>query len=382
MRRMASRFGDRSLALGVGLACGLTLLWPSAGVAQDGPGLAGRWTLNPDLSQFPRELGFDADWARAGARGAEPSPGAGPGGGGAGSFLGRPESQDEARRKQVLTDEVRTPSTRLTIVETASTVTISDDKGRMRTFRPDGRENTLDLDGVPVVVSARRDGGRLQVVYRVAQGRDLRYLFSRVQNPAQLVVEVQFVERGGGDRVRRVYEPATEPERPATSATAPPTAPPASGAVPASGRAAAEPFDQRPDAALKGLTRLGVVVEGLGSQAAACGLTDSSVEAAVSKRLTEAGLRVVRNSDEDTYLYVNVISGSLPNGCVSRYDVILYTHTTATLSYRDRPVLVQVSLLNKGGITGGAAAGHGAAVLREVEEYVDAFVARIRDANR
>jgi hypothetical protein len=382
MGRLASGFGDRWLAFGVGLACVFVLSWPSVSAAQDGPGLAGRWTLNPDLSQFPRELGFGVDWAKAGARGAEPSPGAGPGGGGTGSFLGRPESQDEARRKQILTDEVRTPSTRLTIVETASTVTISDDRGRMRTFRPDGRENTLDLDGVPVVVSARREGGRLQVVYRVAQGRELRYVFSRVQNPPQLVVEVQFVERGGGDRVRRVYEPATEPERPATSGTAPPESPRASGAAPASGRAAAEPFDQRPDAALKGLTRLGVVVEGLGSQAAACGLTDAAVEAAVSARLADAGLRVVRNSDEDTYLYVNVISGSLPNGCVSRYDVILYTHTTATLSYRDGPVLVQVSLLNKGGIAGGAPAGHGATVLRGVEEYVDAFVARIRDANK
>ena len=68
--------------------------------------------------------------------------------------------------------------------------------------------------------------------------------------------------------------------------------------------------------------------------------------------------------------------------CVSRYDAFLYTHATAKLSYHDSPVLVQVSLLHKGGMTGGAPAAHAEAVLRGLQEYVDQFLNRLRDANK
>ena len=124
-------------------------------------------------------------------------------------------------------------------------------------------------------------------------------------------------------------------------------------------------------------------MEDLGPQAEACGLKQETLETAVSKRLSDAGFRVLRNSDEDTYLYVNIGTARLSTGlCVSRYDAYLYTHTTARLSYQQTPVLVQVSLLHKGGITGGAPAAHAAEVLRGVQEFVDQFSARIRDANK
>ena len=74
---------------------------------------------------------------------------------------------------------------------------------------------------------------------------------------------------------------------------------------------------------------------------------------------------------------------TLSNGtCVSRYDAFLYTHATANLSYRDRPVLVQVSLIHRGGMGSSQPVGHAAAVTRGLEGYVDLFVAQIRDANR
>ena len=68
--------------------------------------------------------------------------------------------------------------------------------------------------------------------------------------------------------------------------------------------------------------------------------------------------------------------------CVSRYDAFLYTHATANLSYRDKPVLVQVSLIHRGGIGGSAPTAHAAAVSRALEGYVDLFVSQIRDANK
>jgi hypothetical protein len=149
------------------------------------------------------------------------------------------------------------------------------------------------------------------------------------------------------------------------------------------GRLPAQTFNQQPDAEFKGLTQLGVVVEDLSPQAAACGLNQATLETAVSKHLSDAGFKVIRNSDDDTYVYINVITTSLSNGlCVSRYDAFLYTHTTARLSYQATPVLVQVSLLHKGGIAGGAAAAHAEGVLRGVQEYVDQFATRVRDANK
>ena len=50
--------------------------------------------------------------------------------------------------------------------------------------------------------------------------------------------------------------------------------------------------------------------------------------------------------------------------------------------YRDQPVLVQVSLIHRGGIGSSAPVGHAGAVTRGLEDYVGLFVTQIRDANR
>jgi hypothetical protein len=67
---------------------------------------------------------------------------------------------------------------------------------------------------------------------------------------------------------------------------------------------------------------------------------------------------------------------------VSRYDAFLYTHATAKLAYHERPVLVQVSLMHRGGIGASGTASHAAAVARGLEGYADVFVTQIRDANK
>jgi hypothetical protein len=68
--------------------------------------------------------------------------------------------------------------------------------------------------------------------------------------------------------------------------------------------------------------------------------------------------------------------------CVSRYDAFLYTHAAATLSYRQQPALVQVSLIHRGGIGSSAPASHAPAVTRALEGYVDVMVTAIREANK
>ncbi|HEY2905175.1 MAG TPA: hypothetical protein VGJ29_04690, partial [Vicinamibacterales bacterium] len=232
--------------------------------------------------------------------------------------------------------------------------------------------------GVSVGTIAKwENGGRLAVLYHVAEGRDLRVTYSNVQNvnPPQLQVDTEFVERGGHEKIARVYERAGAAEVP-SEAIASPAAQPANAPPPPPAVA------QGADVELKGLVNIGVVVEDLGGQAISCGLRQDAIDAVVSKSLTDAGLKVRRNSDEDTYIYVDILTSSLSTGvCVSRYDVFLYSHTTATLSYQRTPALVEVSLLHKGGIAGGAPAAHTDGVMRGIKENVDQFAARIRDAS-
>jgi hypothetical protein len=202
-----------------------------------------------------------------------------------------------------------------------------------------------------------------------------------------------------------VYEPTKPGEKPAAANPAQKAAPDAPAAPPDAARApglrlpdaisaptpAAAPVSPAmrpvgapgPDAELRGLTALGVVVEGLGQQATSCGLAQAPLEASVAKSLTDAGFKALRNSDEDSYVYVQIMTTIAPGGlCVSRYDVYLYTHTTATLPYQSNPVLVQVELLHKGGLTGGSASGHGESIGRSVKQTVDEFASRIRAAGK
>jgi hypothetical protein len=152
-------------------------------------------------------------------------------------------------------------------------------------------------------------------------------------------------------------------------------------AVPAS--AAPANFDQTPGAELKGLSALSIVVEELGAEAASCGLRQEAIEGAAAKSLSAAGLKILRNTDEDTYLYLRVVTAATTTGtCFSRYDAFVYSYTAATMSFGSRPALVQVSLLNRGGLTASGVKGHGETVLRALTQYVDQFATQIRDANK
>jgi hypothetical protein len=269
---------------------------------------------------------------------------------------------------------------------TATDVTIAPDRAPARMLHPDGRDDTVSLGRVTSDLTATWDAGRLVVVYKAGPGRQLRYVYSLNADPIQLIVDVEFVERGGGDKVRRVYGPTVASDTKAAPASAPvaATAASAAPAVPAA-PATREigPIDQRPDAALKGLTKLGLVLEDLSGDAVACGLKQDALETTISKHLSDAGFRVVRYSDDDTYLYVNINTAKVSTGlCVSRYDVTIYSHAAAKLPHTESPVLVQAELLHKGGIAGGAPDAHATGVTKGIIEYVDQFSTRIRNAGK
>jgi hypothetical protein len=355
---------------------------------QNAPDFSGRWTLSPTLSQMPKEIGFGVDWADPtvpGSPGSTDTYGRRRGSGRAGQpYTPHAESADDAQRLRQLTDEVRQPPGHMTIVDTPAEITITNpDREQSRKFHPNGRDEVLKLDGTDVAVNAKRDAGRLVVLYQIEQGRSIRYTYFRSATPSQIIVGIEFVGRGGGDQVKLVYEPRNpnEPEKPVAPTV--PAFPTTSGGTAPASASQQQPLDQSPDAELKGLRKIGVVVEGLGDQAIKCGLKQDVLESSVTKHLTDAGFTVPRNTDEDTYLYINVMTASLSNGyCVSRYDAALNTHTTAALTYQPARVLVEVSLLHKGGIAGGAPAVHADGVVRGLLDYIDGFVARIREANK
>ena len=375
----------------VSAAAGAALL-PLPARAQQAAPLGGIWSLNRSLSEFPADIGFNPAWmtaatredgrgtgSSAGGRGRRGSSGGGSSRDPASPFSPRQENYEDGRRIQLCTAEARNPPSRLTIVETPAAVTMTNELGQSRTVHPDGRQESIELQGVSFSVASKRDGDQLVVHYTVDRTREVRYSYSFTANPARLVVDVQFLERGAGDKARRVYESGagveTPPPTPTTTAGAPAPA--------AAKQPVQDAFDQRPGAELRGLTTLGILVETLSAQAVACGLNQDAIEGALSKRLTDGGFTVRRNSDDDTYVYVNIMTTSLSNGlCASRYDAFLYTHATAKLSYREQPVLVQVSLMHRGGLGTSAPAAHGTAVVRGLEGYVDLFVTQIKDANK
>jgi len=382
------------------------VLCPAVGAAQSAgqlpgilPGsLSGQWTLNRGESQFPREIGFSIDGLmRPGSRGPQAAGKRPDSELDLGAMLRWRQSEEDARRRQVLTAEVRMPPLRLTITDTPDAVTFTDEHGRSRTFYPHGREVPLLLDGVQGITTASRETSGLIVQYKVEATRFLRYRFTRLTSPDRLSVEVTFVEKGGGDVVTRIYDATSLGD--AQFAMRGPYPPPPPGiarpdrlVLPGADGAAgggAEPAGadgppmQGADAALRGLSRIGLVVEGLGASAGVCGLTQEALEAAMAKPFAGAGLTVRKHTDDDTYLYINVTTDHEPGGlCVSRYDAGLYSMTTAKLTHQTRPALVEVALLRKGGLVGTDAPEHAATVTRGLLAYLEQFIAQIRAANR
>lgn len=382
--------------------------WARVAAAQSPMDLTGSWTLNRVSSQFPEEIGFSAGTFEnpAGARGGTGSGRRGGGGGSGGggrppeelrARLILPETEEDARRRRFLTDEVRLPPERLTIAVMPSSVVLTPEPGAARTVLPGRRDEAVAIGSMTTTTTATWEGDRLVIAYTAEPGRVVRYAYTVNQSPRQLIVEIEFVGRGGGDKVRRVYDPALPTQSTSTPPPAlilppgalPPGARASAGAPPASVPAAPLPstataaIDQRPDAPLRGLARLGLVVEGLEADAAKCGLKGDALETAVARHLTDAGFRVVRNTDDETYLYVNVNAVTASAGlCVTRYDVTLYSHTAAPLAHTSAPVELQVELLHKGGLAGGAPAQNGEAVIKNVLEYVDQLAARVKNANK
>jgi hypothetical protein len=115
------------------------------------------------------------------------------------------ESPEEAAISRVLVNNERTAPTTLVIVQTDTAVSISDGRPT-RTFHPGGKEDIQQLTAGPIGTTSRWDGVKLVVEYAISKDRKLRYTYSRDAASSPLVVQVQFLEKGKGDAIKRVYD--------------------------------------------------------------------------------------------------------------------------------------------------------------------------------
>src|SRR5262245_57236819 len=164
----------RSPASALAIAVGCLVWLPGAASAQDQSPLAGAWTLNKSLSELPREIGFNINWLppsgdsgqQSGSSGGRGRRGSSGGNRSSGVPNSMPrESSEDARRLQFVTGEARNPPTRLMIVDTPAAVTITNELGQSRTLHPSGKQESLEIQGIPFSAATARDGDRLVTVY-------------------------------------------------------------------------------------------------------------------------------------------------------------------------------------------------------------------------
>ena len=99
------------------------------------------------------------------------------------------------------------------------------------------------------------------------------------------------------------------------------------------------------------------------------------------KQLSGAGLKVALLG-RGHLLYVNVAARRWRTACASRATTCSSTDIRRGAGVSSAPVLVDVSLMHKGGLAAGAAAAHAESVMRGLQDYVGQVTARIREANK
>jgi hypothetical protein len=193
--------------------------------AQQSDDLSGVWMLNRDLSEFPREVGFDPDWTPAGStsggggagggaasRSSGGRGGRGGGGGGGSARVPLPSahyvSEEDVKKLKELVDEVKNPPSRVTIAEANGIVTLTDDRDRTRVLHENGREELVQLDAGPIGAVTKRERGELVVHYRLDADRELRRRYSRDADANRLIVREQLSDHNRGEVITRVYEAA------------------------------------------------------------------------------------------------------------------------------------------------------------------------------
>lgn len=183
------------------------------------PSLAGRWKLNPELSEDARAKMREAreasrgDGSGGGSGGASGSGGGGRGwgrsghGGGRGGVRRVGRSATNGGDPQVALREVFEAPAEFTITPTASEVVILEKDGRLRALHADGKK--YKAEGGAAEVETRWDGGQLVVETKSERGPRVTETFDAAPDRSRLTVTLKVDgSRGPSVTVKRVYDPA------------------------------------------------------------------------------------------------------------------------------------------------------------------------------
>jgi hypothetical protein len=129
----------------------------------------------------------------------------------AGSNRANDLALEEQNRLDELIAAVRYPPTMLTISQTASAVTFTDEQGRALTFTTDGKREKGTLNGNPLETTTKWEGPLLVSERDLGKGRRMTSTYSIVPTTKQLIVRVEF-ERSPGQpgpfEIKQVYNRA------------------------------------------------------------------------------------------------------------------------------------------------------------------------------
>jgi hypothetical protein len=190
--------------------------------------LSGKWTLDTYLSDHPQQVAaaIRIDLGQASERSSGGGTEAGRFGRGEGGRRGQGSSprggstranelsNEEQTRLDELTAAVRYPPTVLTISQTASAVTFTDEQGRALTFMTDGKKEKTTLGGSQLETTTKWEGPLLVSDRDLGKGRKMTSTYSIVPTTKQLLVRVEF-ERSPGQpgpfEIKQVYNRVASP---------------------------------------------------------------------------------------------------------------------------------------------------------------------------
>jgi hypothetical protein len=122
--------------------------------------------------------------------------------------MGDMPDPEQMKKLQAVMEELLSPSSRLTITQTSTDLTVVDAEGRSRKYLLSGKKEQHQLTSATVETKTQLDGDRIKQEISVAGAKITRFL---MLNPStrQLLVIVQPDDKGMGKRpeMRQVYDP-------------------------------------------------------------------------------------------------------------------------------------------------------------------------------
>jgi hypothetical protein len=210
----------------LGSALALTLVGGATVGAQapaaERPKIEGAWTLNREIGDRPgRSAGMpdDSGGQRRGGFG-----GGGLGGMHGGGYGGGGQMSDEQRaemqRRRNLARELLTPPSRLNITVDGDIVSFTDDDGRVKKYRTDGKKEKHQFANGTVETKSKWESGALTIESSLDGGMKFSQRYSLVSDHRELMVQTKVeggMSRDDDERkpITHYYDDAVEASVPA-----------------------------------------------------------------------------------------------------------------------------------------------------------------------